>query len=487
MSPDQLVNHKKYKGYTHFWNSKILRNLVPSQEVNTDILNFYPESNIVYTLPTSGNHLEKILNLIEYGIENGESIFLSSFVLNYQPIIEKLIEASNKLPGKIYVLTVFSRNDIRAVVRSPHEEEAHFTSLQKFVNAGIRVRNNPDGHWKFIVVGTRSVVTSANITSPAFSINPEFGLLLFSGHSDVLKRWFVDVWNHHTDEERRDKTNYRLTKSTQHSCSLSNYGTKIEILSTYDGTKHKTKLMSLLGNSMESIHLTTYKLTNPGLINLLNKKADDGISVQIILPRSSHFRKDSYKAIKLLSEKIDVKYCLETHCKIMIIDNQQVVISTGNLDKYLNQPNFDISIITEIKEIITSTSAFFDILWKVGFKKIDEENVDPGSWMDNLSLRVLIDSPLRIHPKLYNEDLESFVNKIDASDLISVYHMSDDVTYLKFPTKTERKDILKLIRIENGFRIQPLIKDEWEILNNLDVHYYETIEFDIVWIDFLRE
>ncbi len=479
---------KQYKGYSFYWNSKMLNNEAIMDDEDLEALEFDPNDNIVYTLPNSGNHLEEIFKLIQYGIDYNEPIFLSSFVLNYQPIVEKLIEASDKLLGKIFILTVFSRNDIRSVVRSPNEENAHFTSLQRLVNAGIRVRNNPDGHWKFIVVGDCSIVTSANITAPAFSINPEFGLSLPSNHSIILKRWFIDVWKHHTDEERRDTSNHKLpTQLSQHSCMLRNYGSAIELLSTHDNIKHKNKLMGLLANSKESISLTSYKLTNRDIINILNKKADDGIEIKILLPRSSYFRNDKYQAIKLLSDNIKLKYCLETHCKILIIDGVRVIISTGNLDKHLNKPSLDISIITKKQEIIDSTSDFFEKLWGLGYDKTDEYNFSAGSLKERLSLKILIDSPLQIHPRLYNESSEMFVKKIQNSKLISVYHESDDLIYLKFPPKTEHQDILKLVLIENGYRIQPLIQNEWEILQQLDETYYETIEFDLVWNDFLRE
>ncbi|MCE7733604.1 MAG: hypothetical protein GPJ54_01920 [Candidatus Heimdallarchaeota archaeon] len=480
--------YRQYKGYTFYWNSKILYNDINFDDEDSEVLELDSAENIVYTLPNSGNHLEEIFKLVQHGIDNNESIFLSSFVLNYEPVVEKLLATSDKLRGKIYILTVFNRNDIRSVVRSPNEENAHFTSLQRLVNAGIRVRNNPNGHWKFVVVGDRSIVTSANLTAPAFGINPEFGLSLPPIHSINLKKWFIDVWKYHTDEERRDTSNHKLPSTiSQHSCILSSYGSALELISTYDNIKHKNKLMGLLGNSKASIWLTSYKLTNRDIIDMLNRKADDGIDVKILLPRSSYFRNDKYQAIKLLSDKIKLKYCLEAHCKIIIIDGVRVIVSTGNMDKHLNKPNLDISIFTKNQTIISSTSDFFEKLWNLGYDKIDEENITPGSWKDSLSLKILIDSPLRIHPRLYTEDLEGFVEKIQCSSLISVYHEVDDLIYLKFPPKTERQDILKLVKIDNGYRIQPLVKNEWEILNNLDVTLYETIEFELVWNDFLRE
>ena len=104
-------------------------------------------------------------------------------------------------------------------------------------------------------------------------------------------------------------------------------------------------------------------------INYLMEKADQGVSVQIILSNPSanvdEELKEYYRQRK--SYPLSTRNCIRNHAKVVIVDEKIAYIGSANatragLGQY-TPGNFEVGILTEDSDIITSLMDLFSKIW----------------------------------------------------------------------------------------------------------------------------
>lgn len=108
-------------------------------------------------------------------------------------------------------------------------------------------------------------------------------------------------------------------------------------------------------------------------IKYLMEKADQGVSVQIILSKPSanvdEELKEYYQQRK--SYPLSTRNCIRNHAKVVIVDDKVAYIGSANatragLGQY-TPGNFEVGILTEESDMITSLKAYFSKIWDGDF------------------------------------------------------------------------------------------------------------------------
>ena len=110
-------------------------------------------------------------------------------------------------------------------------------------------------------------------------------------------------------------------------------------------------------------------------IDFLVEKANKGVSVQIISSEDSdYFQEDVEKADREVKNNLfSVWFCARNHAKVVIIDDKIAYIGSANMTKaglwqpYVSPGNFEIGILTEDPEVITSLNVMFSRITKCEF------------------------------------------------------------------------------------------------------------------------
>lgn len=180
----------------------------------------------------------------------------------------------------------------------------------------------------------------------------------------------------------RDETNrWRVSKE-----SVLNYANRSHSSSETRliiNENHYQEIIMRICDAKESIKIMTgdFKLfrlkpTNEEgttFINYLMDKAKQGVSVQIILSDPTKNVDDELKAYfrKLNPYPFSTKNCIRNHAKAVIIDEELAYIGSANATKAgfgQHKPrNFEMGILTDNPEIISSIEELFSNIWNGKF------------------------------------------------------------------------------------------------------------------------
>ncbi len=434
----------------------------------------------VFTLPNKANHFAIAEEIIDYAMTTKKPLFITSFVISYKKIIDKLIEANRVLKGKIFILTPIEKNDLKAVLINSNEIDKHLSGIQLLVKEGIRIRSISNGHWKLLIAGTdRGLITSANITQAAYEKNPEFGMY----YSDTvllsnLKKWFAQAWKNGSDKELLTNNRIFPLKTNEFSFSpnhlTSNQSTLYNALNNKDPYQN---LLKLIIEAKKEIKILTYLLTDQKIIKLLVDKAEKGIKIKIALPLLRSGRSDVVNVINSLNhQNIEIRKFLEAHAKAIIIDDASMMFSTGNFDNYLkNSESLDILIRTNSLEVISDFSKFFD--WVFDNSPRQQETLFVKKIGTEKTIGILIPSPLRVIP---NSAL-SLDRIIDSWKGSEITFFEDEAVLV---IKTEKKSFFwQLEKSGANFKMKEKKHNKVDLQDKEGI-IYENILFKFVWMDY---
>ncbi|MFQ5979207.1 MAG: phosphatidylserine/phosphatidylglycerophosphate/cardiolipin synthase family protein [Candidatus Heimdallarchaeota archaeon] len=441
---------------------------IASTEYSKDISEGIGESHswgkVFFTLPSASGHTETVVKLINRAVKNNKPLFIASFIVSYHAIVDHLVEAAQKLKGKIFLITAIDRNEVRKITLdssiTSSTERSHFSALEKLSRAGVRIRNYSEGHWKMLIVGDEiGFITSANITREAYEENPEVGLIFHDRTIlQSLQSLFNTVWfNFCTKELVKRKTidlevpdNVKLADNILTKSS----GGEIELWMTLGHTRFKGVILNALEEARSNIDILCYSITNKEIIAKLNRKAQQGIKIRIVLPVIHSMKEATKQKIAALDEAIETRYFVQTHAKTILVDQKRVLVSTGNLDKHLNQDrSLDLAISSIQGKTINELSSLFEFVFKHGTpeKKTEIE----AKWEDYRRIDLHVDSPLKIAPWI-DLPLQAFVSILREGEI--VLHPTDwqekSILILHSKKAGLRDNFFALEETETGFYFQ---------------------------------
>jgi len=360
------------------------------------LLKLFPSGDILYSIKGQGNLYSEIEELIDNA---NESIYIINWLFTKKEkkekenkVINALLRANDRLKGRIFVLTNTSK---KPRINYESEElqyvDEHYNVLELFNENGIYIKGYENTHAKVLIVDEKKfVITSANFTVSAFMKNIEVGILISdAGLVKELVSVFKWLWRNKGiyiyDHEKasppfNNKTkflpyfhhndNIRLCYSFLFDTNESNNANgQISLEKRIDDV-----MARMIKNTKNELLITTYSLAydehkdkENKVIDSLRKLSENHNKISIIMQVSKKNKRNRYFALKsLFNENIkNVKLkCHDSlHSKLLIVDEKEALLFTGNIDKYLTEgKTIDMGIWTSDPEIIANLKKFYEIV-----------------------------------------------------------------------------------------------------------------------------
>lgn len=445
----------------------------------------------------------RIKRIIENAKESKSFILLSSLYINSFEIYELLIEASESLRGKIYVLIGDINNSQNSFDRNGMKQKLNINDLEA---AGALIRLHPGAHLKFIVGGKQSMVFSTNLSSDGLFYNPEFGLVFEEDPwiNTSLKQIFANLWHSNSEEMlingkwqpsiKWEKAHMVFSEESQHVPAsfkplLLNSNNLIKELHKKNKAIHSTRIfdyiLEILKKAKTSIDLSIFSFYPldefKELKSILITKQQSGIRIRILVPEIQVKKSNSMQKLleELSNTGIEVRYYREIHGKVIIVDSKRFLMFTGNFNPYLfNDKSHDLGIYTKNLPLVRNMCKFWNLLWEEGSESPHKHPIINLDIDLAIKSQNFIDGKKRVDISL----LEKQINECKEVQLIikgenyalSIY--GENIYFLNIYF-----DVLQTIEFENKIFLSAIIKqkpgftlklgDIWKI-NKLNLNLY---------------
>lgn len=320
------------------------------------------EGSEAQSLPTAHqllltcNNNQSVLTALLDLIDQAEHYLkVCSFVLNYAPVIEALVRASQERGVAVFVLTAVQKNKLEAQFIEEelpyHFQQQHFDMIKRLVGAGAHVKAAGFVHAKFAIAdGSAGIILSANITQPSLERNekglppnPESGVNL-AAEADIqtLEQLFDAIFRYGTPFDR-----FRMLGSQQQTIrereakldieALPSLG-KQEVRWTWQQENHLlNELVQLIEQAEKSVVLSTYSIVGidklPALTEAIKQACQRGVSVRVLCRAMLHRPDHGQGCLQLHAAGATIHADLFNHSKGIVIDQGKAgMLFTANLD-----------------------------------------------------------------------------------------------------------------------------------------------------------
>jgi cardiolipin synthase A/B len=284
-----------------------------------------------------------------------QKIFVTSFILGDDELIEALCDAANRLTGGVYVIVELSEQSLRKglavladkeekgqVNRKVEAEKKRFVSL---TSRGVAVRGHENCHAKFVVDDKVGWLGSANLETRAFTKVGEVGVVTDDpAEVNRLARLFARMWlqgsryelpstaRGYNVEDRRDPVPARF--AVPHP-PLTLRPSVLWTSNTGQGLLES--IHDIIGQAQRRLVLASWSLNGMAdrpdlLINPLAKAISRGVQVEMFV-RAMNERERHRRDAGLLHQ-VGVRIVADdlNHAKAVIADDQQGALFSANFD-----------------------------------------------------------------------------------------------------------------------------------------------------------
>lgn len=305
---------------------------------------------------------------------------------NQVQLKKKLIEATKRLKGRVFIITASQRPRYKSEIKDYFD--SHLQILKELHKAGAFIKGYENAHGKVLIVDDKkALITSANYTYNSFTKNVEIGLVIDDQTQlSILKQWFNYVWKYVANNILTTNGEFRGYKTHEPMNHIVKPISTSNIYWTYRKNKAfseqfllKNKIKEMIKKAKRSIIILTYSFDDLNEIekegkelrDILKKAINNNIKVELITTVEakqwqSQQIKSKYAIINTFHEdlhKLTIKACSNMHAKLLLIDNNELVIFTGNLDRFLfNSSSLDIGVVSREREIIQEAIKFLNLL-----------------------------------------------------------------------------------------------------------------------------
>jgi len=328
------------------------------------------------TLPNQNSIKREIIDLIR---NSKSSIKLCSFIITDPEIfneIEKILKNTNVA---VFILTQLDESKFSTSLLSEEEmvknfNQAHLDIVKKLYSNGAHVRATRTAHAKFLISDRKkALLTSANITTPSLTSNPETGIYV----SDIkalnhLDRLFDEIFQNGTEYTRfiTASSNKQFIVSRKQSISENattlNDKTKLKFtFEDYNQSLYK-EIVDTIENSTGDVYLSTYSIVGlnslPEFVSAVNSKIKNGIDVYIF-SRGMNYRSDHLESCTQLA-KLGCKIYgdVYNHSK-GVITPESCMLFTANIDGNHGLKNgFEVGLVLENNQKVNMKSF---IKWQI--------------------------------------------------------------------------------------------------------------------------
>lgn len=339
-------------------------------------------NNLAHIHTYKSQHL--IYDIIKKSIENANgSISIINFLITHPEIINLLIARRNNDHIPMRITTWLNQKQHMVI-----EEDKIYRLFKDQARSwrllglnSIPLRSYLYCHIKcFLFDKKTAIISSANVTKTSLLRNPENGILIHGLREeiDILTKFMRAVWDDFADYEiniRRIKNTsprelsyhenylYRFSRPVKFKpgpiINISNETENLRFL--YSIPNYNTLypfIINLLSKANEEILLISYKIEFWGksdILKLLEEKIKKGVKVRILVCHKKTKILEHYSMLKEMG--CEVMSVLNNHAKGIIVDQNEVLIMTSNLDRYILPGTNSINIGLYIKDSLLKEQA----------------------------------------------------------------------------------------------------------------------------------
>jgi phosphatidylserine/phosphatidylglycerophosphate/cardiolipin synthase-like enzyme len=278
------------------------------------------------------------------------NVFIASFILGDQLVIDEIVAAADRLTGGVYVITALDERSLRRGLEeydldesteSPEERRKNFKRL---TSRGIYVRGHESCHAKFAIAdNSLALVGSANFVKNGFVWTGEANVVIRSA-SEVgrLKRLFTQLWYEGCTYEIPPGVTYKVAQRapTASPAQLPAEQTSSgSIVWTNDSgsTSLLECIKEVINSARTSLILSSYSIvgmeSNPDLLfNDIISAARRGVNVSLFVRQRNAWPSQCEDLNSLHEEGVGIFADVRNHAKVAIADGREAVLFSANFD-----------------------------------------------------------------------------------------------------------------------------------------------------------
>ena len=232
--------------------------------------------NLFVTLPDQNSIKTEIIELIR---SSKSSIKLCSFIITDLEIyteIEKVLKNTNVA---VFILTQLDGSKFSTSLLSEEEmvenfNQVHLDIVKKLYSNGAHVRATRTAHAKFLISDReKGLLTSANMTTPSLTNNPETGIFISDTKSlNHLDRLFDEIFQNGTQYTRFITANsnkqFIVSRKQNISENTTILKTKTKLKFTFEDHQHSLyeEIVKTIENTSGDVFLSTYSIVGLNII-----------------------------------------------------------------------------------------------------------------------------------------------------------------------------------------------------------------------------
>ncbi|CAH8283427.1 phosphatidylserine/phosphatidylglycerophosphate/cardiolipin synthase-like enzyme [Mariniflexile fucanivorans] len=328
------------------------------------------------TLPSQNSIKTEIIELIR---NSKASIKLCSFIITDHEIYEEIERVLKNSNVAVFILTQLDDSKFSTSLLSEEEmienfNQVHLDIVKKLYSNGAHVRATRTAHAKFIISDKeKGLLTSANITTPSLTSNPETGIFISDTKAlNHLDRLFDEIFQNGTEYTRFITANLNKQFVVSRRQNISENTKVLEIKSklkfTFEDYNQSLydEIVKTIENSSGDVFLSTYNIVGlnslPEFIGALRSVLKKGFSVYIF-SRGMNYRADHLEGCTQLANLGCIIYGDVFNHSKGIITPEQSMIFTANIDGNHGLKNgFEVGVILEDNQNI-NLKAFIE--WQI--------------------------------------------------------------------------------------------------------------------------
>ena len=328
------------------------------------------------TLPNQNSIKRKVIELIR---SSKSSIKLCSFIITDNEIYTELENVLKRTNVAVFILTQLDESKFSTSLLSEEEmienfNQVHLDIVKKLYSNGAHVRATRTAHAKFLISDRKKgLLTSANMTTPSLTNNPETGVLIENtsalSHLDNL---FDEIFQNGTEYTRfiTANSNKQFIVSRNQNISEKAKALKSETKLKFTFEDHQQSLyeeiVKIIENSSGDVYLSTYSIVGlnvlPEFINAVKSVIKNG-NVVYIFSRGMNYRSDHIEGCTLLANLgCKIYGDVYNHSK-GILTPEKSMIFTANIDgKHGLKNGFEVGLVLEKNQKV-NMQAFIE--WQI--------------------------------------------------------------------------------------------------------------------------
>lgn len=317
--------------------------------------------NFFITLPIQNSIKRQIIELIR---NSKSSIKLCSFIITDNEIYTELENVLKKTNVAVFILTQLDESKFSTSLLSEEEmienfNQVHLDIVKKLYSNGAHVRATRTAHAKFLISDReKGLLTSANMTTPSLTNNPETGIFIENPSAlNHLDNLFDEIFQNGTEYTRfiTANSNKQFIVSRNQNISENAKALKSETKLKFTFEDHKQslykELVKIIENSSGDVYLSTYSIVGlnqlPEFIDAIKSLIKKGNDVYIF-SRGMNYRSDHIQGCTFLA-RLGCKIYgdVYNHSK-GIITPEKSMIFTANIDGRNGLKNgFEVGLVLE--------------------------------------------------------------------------------------------------------------------------------------------